>query len=175
MLTDDGLQFCHAPRNRSGPTALYSRHMFDRICHEHGVEHRLTKPNLPWTNGQGERMNRTVKDATVKRYPYETHEQLRAHPQLFVDASNHARRLKTLRGLTPYEDVLQVWTKEPERFRLDPSHHIPGPYIQARNTPARVGAAEAARFRAPPPGRARDPGRAAADRRRSARPPACRR
>src|SRR4051794_9067216 len=50
------------------------------------------------------------------------------HLQLFLDAYNHARRLKTLRGLTPYEHVLQVWTKEPERFRLDPSHHIPGPY-----------------------------------------------
>ena len=37
-------------------------------------------------------------------------------------------RLKTLRGLTPYEFVCQVWTKEPNRFRLDPSHHIPGSY-----------------------------------------------
>ncbi len=91
-------------------------------------EDHLTKPNHPWTNGQVERMNRTIKDATVKRYHYETHEQLRAHLQLFVDAYNHARRLKTLRGLTPYEHVLQVWTKQPERFRLDPSHHIPGPY-----------------------------------------------
>ncbi len=54
--------------------------------------------------------------------------QLRAHLQFFLDAYNHARRLKTLRGLTPYEHVLQTWTKEPERFRLDPSHHIPGPY-----------------------------------------------
>jgi len=79
-------------------------------------------------NGQVERMNRTLKEATVKRYHYESHDQLRTHLQLFLDAYNHARRLKTLRGLTPYEHVLQVWTKEPERFRLDPSHHILGPY-----------------------------------------------
>ncbi|MBA9064436.1 hypothetical protein GGQ91_003837, partial [Methylobacterium fujisawaense] len=72
------------------------------------------------------------KDATVKRYHYDTHEQLRAHLPLFVDAYNHARRLKTLRGLTPYEHVLQVWTKQPKRFKLDPSHHIPGPYNPAR-------------------------------------------
>jgi hypothetical protein len=65
--------------------------------------------------------------AAAECYHYETHEQLRALLQLFVDAYNHARRLKTLRGLTPYEHVLQVWTKEPERFRFDPSHHIPGP------------------------------------------------
>ena len=78
-------------------------------------------------------MNRTIKDATVKRYHYDTHDQLRVHLQLFVDASNHARRLKTLRGLTPYEFVFQIWTKEPDRFRLDPSHHIPGPYTSASN------------------------------------------
>ena len=43
-------------------------------------------------------MNRTIKDATVKRYFYETHDQLRAHLQNFVDAYNFARRLKTLRA-----------------------------------------------------------------------------
>jgi Integrase core domain len=74
-------------------------------------------------------MNRTLKDATVKRCHHDSHGQLRAHLRLFVDAYNHARRLnKTLRGLTPYEFVRQAWTKEPDRFRLDPSHHIPGPY-----------------------------------------------
>jgi transposase InsO family protein len=128
VLTDNGVQFCDAPKNRSGPTATWRVHRFDRVCREHGIEHRLTKPNHPWTNGQVERMNRTLKDATVKRYHYESRDQLRAHLQLFVDAYNHARRLKTLRGLTPYEFVHQVWTKEPERFRLNPSHHIPGPY-----------------------------------------------
>ncbi len=41
-------------------------------------------------------MNRTIKDATVKRYFYETHDQLRTHLRAFVDAYNFARRLKTL-------------------------------------------------------------------------------
>ena len=44
-------------------------------------------------------MNRTIKDATVKRYFYETHDQLRTHLRDFVGAYNFARRLKTLRGL----------------------------------------------------------------------------
>ncbi|BDL38626.1 hypothetical protein MSPGM_12160 [Methylorubrum sp. GM97] len=106
VLTDNGVQFCYAPRNSSGPTGFYSRHMFDRVCHEHGIKHRLTKPNHPWTNSQVERVNRTIKDATVKRDHYETHDQLQAYLQLFVDAYNHTRRLKTLRGLTPYEHVI---------------------------------------------------------------------
>ena len=77
VLTDNGIQFCHPPRYRSGPTAQYSKHLFDRVCR---------------------------------------------------DGYNHARRLKTLRGLTPYEYVYATWTKEPDRFRINPSHHIPGPY-----------------------------------------------
>ena len=41
--------------------------MFDMLCEANGIEHRLTKPNHPWTNGQVERMNRTLKEATVQR------------------------------------------------------------------------------------------------------------
>ena len=123
VLTDNGVQF--TPRKQD----IYDfGHIFDQVCQEHSIEHRLTKVNHPWTNGQVERMNRTLKEATVKRYHYDTHNQLRSHLQLFVDAYNHARRLKTLRGLTPYEFIYQAWTREPDRFRLDPSHHIPGPY-----------------------------------------------
>jgi len=72
---------------------------FDMICEANGIEHRLTKPNHPWTNGQVERMNRTTKDATVKRFYYDSHDQLRGHLADFLDAYNYARRLKTLARL----------------------------------------------------------------------------
>jgi hypothetical protein len=48
-------------------------------------------------------MNRTLKEATVKRCRYETHDQLREHLQTFLMAYNFAKRLKTLQGLTPCE------------------------------------------------------------------------
>src|ERR1700690_2034382 len=99
VLTDNGIQFADLPRNRDGWTARYRVHRFDQICREHGIEHRLTKPNHPWTNGQVERMNRTIKDATVKRYHYESHDQLLRHLADFLVASNFAPRLKTLKGL----------------------------------------------------------------------------
>ena len=79
-------------------------HMFALRCREHGIEHRFTKINHPWTNGQVERMNRTIKDATVKRYHYDDHDQLRRHLADFVAAYNFARRLKTLKGLTPFDE-----------------------------------------------------------------------
>lgn len=43
-------------------------------CARYDIDHRLTKPKHPWTNGQVERMNRTIKDAAVKRFHYETHD-----------------------------------------------------------------------------------------------------
>jgi hypothetical protein len=73
-----------------------------------GIEHRLTKLNHRWTNGQVERMNRTIKDATVKRYNYDSHDQLRTHLADLLAAYNFARRLKTLGGLTPYEYICKI-------------------------------------------------------------------
>src|SRR3954447_5399165 len=104
-------------------------HMFALRCREHGIEHRFTKINHPWTNGQVERMNRTIKDATVKRYHYDDHDQLRHHLADFVAAYNFARRLKTLKGLTPFEFVSKCWSSEPDRFTLNPLHQMPGPKV----------------------------------------------
>ncbi|AFW02586.1 hypothetical protein B932_3041 [Gluconobacter oxydans H24] len=100
---------------------------FDMICEAHGIEHRLTKPSHPWTNGQVEQMNRTIKEATVKRFHYDSHEQLRTHLSDFMAAYNFGRRLKTLNGLTPYEYVCKIWTSEPERFIINPTYQTPGP------------------------------------------------
>ena len=126
VLTDNGIQFRFPPRYADGPTARFIVHMFDKRCRENGIEHRFTKINHPWTNGQVERMNRTIKDATVKRFHYDDHDQLRQHLDDFMAAYNFGRRLKTLNGLTPYEYICKVWTKHPNRFRLDPIHQMPG-------------------------------------------------
>ena len=102
--------------------------LFDRICQQHGIEHRLTKPNHPWTNGQVERMNRTIKEATVHRYFYSSHQQLHTHLNIFLIAYNFAKRLKTLQGLTPTEFIYQSWQKQPERFTINPYHFFSGLY-----------------------------------------------
>jgi transposase InsO family protein len=126
VLTDNGIQFTFPPRYAGGPTAAFITHMFGMRCEENGIEHRLTKIKHPWTNGQVERMNRTIKDATVKRFHYDNHDQLRRHLADFIDAYNFGRRLKTLRGLTPYEFIVKRWTSEPERFTLNPNHQMLG-------------------------------------------------
>jgi len=70
----------------------------DMICEANDIEHRLTQPNHPWTNGQVERMNRTIKEATVKRFHYESHEQLRTHLADFMAAYNHRQNLDVRAG-----------------------------------------------------------------------------
>jgi transposase InsO family protein len=121
VLTDNGSQFTN---RKSDIYAL--QHIFERVYQEFGIEHRLTKTNHPWTNGQVERMNRTLQDARVKKYHYQTHHHLQLHLQACLMAYNFAKRLKTLKGLTPDEYICQSWQKDPERFTINPYHHTLG-------------------------------------------------
>ena len=86
VLTDNGIQFTNMAHHKYA-----FHHIFDRVCDEHGSEHRLTKIKHPWTNGQVERMNRTIKEATVKRYHYDSYAQLGSHLRDFIDAYNYGR------------------------------------------------------------------------------------
>ena len=138
VLTDNGTHFTDPAGDSWTPTDIkrmlaagerFRCHAFEMVCARNDIDHRLTKPNHPWTNGQVERMNRTLKEATVRRYHYETHDTLRAHLKTFLDAYNFAKRLKTLRGLTPFEFISEKWASEPHRFTRNPDHLIPGPNI----------------------------------------------
>ena len=128
VLTDNGMAFADLPKNRNGPTRRYlGAHIFDRVCNENGIKHRLTKPYHPWTNGQAERMNRTVKEATIKAFHYPDLESLKAHVTAFVSAYNFVKHLKALRWKTPFEAVCHAWTTTPNILKLNPCHLIPGP------------------------------------------------
>jgi Integrase core domain len=136
VRTDNGTPFTTPGNTASAATLIreaiargevFRAHAFEVACAQNGVDHRLTKPRHPWTNGQVGRMNRTIKEAIVRRYHYESHDQLRRHLGDFVAAYNFARRLKTLKGLTPYEHICAAWAKEPARFTADPTHQMPGP------------------------------------------------
>ena len=121
VLTDNGIQFGDMPSRRTGPTARYRLHMFDRICREHGIEHRLTKPNHPWTNGQVERMNRTLKKPP-SRYHYETHQQLREHLEAFLNAYNFASASRP-RGAHSLRAHLQSLDRPAEAIdTIQPTH-----------------------------------------------------
>ena len=121
ILTDNGLQFTHYKGEKS-------QHIFTKTCHELGIEHRTTKPYHPWTNGQVERMNRTIKEATIKKFYYQHHEKLQEHLEAFIETYNYAQPLKALEGMTPYEKVCVYLQSKQGKSYLNPRYKIPKDY-----------------------------------------------
>jgi transposase InsO family protein len=62
LLTDNGKQFT-ARFGRGGET------MFDRICRENGITHRLTKPRSPTTTGKIERFHLSLRRELLDEHP----------------------------------------------------------------------------------------------------------
>lgn len=104
----------------------YQSHAFEQVFQEYGIEHRLTQFRHPWTNGEVERMNRTIKQATIKTYHYETIDSLRRHLYDFLNAYNFAQRLKILRFLTSIQKILDEFQQKPHLFYTNPSHYSLG-------------------------------------------------
>jgi len=121
VLTDNGIQFTHPNHHKQAFT-----HIFERVCNEHHIEHRKTKLKHPWTNGQVERMNRTLKEATVHSFYYASHQALKQHLHAYLMVYNFAKRLKSLRGKTPWQFILNQWTIHPEYFTINPNHFLVG-------------------------------------------------
>lgn len=135
VLTENGTHFTNPGAGGSAAAEIrealeagevFRAHAFELACARAGIDHRTTRPAHPWTNGQVERMNRTIKEATVRRCHYESHDQLRAHLADFVNADNFAKRLKTLRGPTVFEFISKQWLAEPGRFHRHPDHLTAG-------------------------------------------------
>ena len=121
VLTDNGIQFTNHDHHKNAFT-----HIFERICNANNIEHRKTKIKHPWTNGQVERMNRTLKEATVNSFHYASHDELKKHLYAYLMAYNFAKRLKAIKGKTPWQFILNQWTNHPEYFILNPNHFLVG-------------------------------------------------
>ena len=65
---------------------MFRAHAFEVACANADIDHRLIKPNILGPTAQVERMNRTIKEASVQRFYYETHLRFRQHLIDFVNA-----------------------------------------------------------------------------------------
>jgi transposase InsO family protein len=126
LLSDNGPEFTDRfvhGRERT-PTG---RHVFDVVCREHGIEHRLIRPWHPQTNGMVERFNGRVEDQ-LGRTRFESSAQLRsgleAYRQVYL---NHLPQ-RALGHKTPRQALFDWFERHPERFRFDP-HNLPIPDI----------------------------------------------
>jgi transposase-like protein len=83
ILTDNGAQFSYnllakhlVPKDK--------KHPFGALCYKLGIEHRTTQFRHPWTNGQVEITNKTIKNATTKQFHYETLVELKNHLMTYL-------------------------------------------------------------------------------------------
>ena len=78
-------------------------------------------------------MIRTLKEATVNNFHYESHDELKQHLHAYLMAYNFAKRLKAIKGKTPWQFVLNQWTAHPEYFLANPNHFLVGLNIYLTN------------------------------------------
>ena len=80
-------------------------------------------------------MNRTIWEATVNRFHYDGHDQLRALINDVLAAYDLAGGPETPRAVKPCEYRCKVWTSEPYRSFVSPIHQMPGE-APSRRVPA---------------------------------------
>ena len=61
VLTDNGKEFTDRFQS-GGERTPTGKHVFDQVCVQHNIEHRLTKPRHPQTNGMVERFNGRISE-----------------------------------------------------------------------------------------------------------------
>jgi len=122
MLTDNGLEF--TDRFVAKGKKVSGNHKFDKWCNKEDIDHRLTAPRTPKTNGMVERVNGTIKKATVKSTTYSNVEEMTRHLFGFLMFYNFDRRhsslKKELNVKTPFDAVVEWYRIKPEIFNKTP-------------------------------------------------------
>lgn len=121
VLTDNGTEFNFNGWKRH-KTKPKKQHLFVQAVEQSGAEYRHTKFYSPWTNGLVERMNQTIKKATIRQYRYEGHEDMSKAILNFVMMYNLYRKHNMLNRKTPYQVMCEWYLKKPKIFKKKPSH-----------------------------------------------------
>jgi transposase InsO family protein len=122
ILTDNGREFTlNGFRNRWG-SSTQKQHPFEQLCQEQEIEHRMTKPYTPKTNGLVERTNGLIKENTTKQHHYQNAEQMKDDLQRWLVHYNFYRRHRRIGRITPYEAVCRWYEQQPNLFIKEPTH-----------------------------------------------------
>ena len=123
ILTDNGKEFTDrlfGLRKR----AATGEHEFDTLCTELGIEHRLTPPKSPQTNGMVERFNGRIEEV-LQSHHFRSGEELETTLHRYVWLYNQQLPQSALGSKTPLQ-AMKDWHKlKPALFRKRP-YYLPG-------------------------------------------------
>ncbi|WP_133513057.1 IS481 family transposase [Candidatus Thiosymbion oneisti] len=124
LLTDNGKEFTDrfCASGERQPTAA---HAFDQVCADNRIQHRLTKPRTPRTNGMVERFNGRIADV-LRSNRFESAASLQATLIRFVHLYNHNIPQQNLHHKTPLQTLKHWYAQQPRLFNKIPRNH-PGP------------------------------------------------
>jgi transposase InsO family protein len=97
VLTDNGKVFTN--RFGKGPGEV----LFDRICRENGIKHRLTKPRSPTTTGKIERWHKTMRTEFLTGKVFDSIADAQAQLDAWVRHYNYERPHQSLAMVPPWE------------------------------------------------------------------------
>jgi hypothetical protein len=124
LLTDNGSEFTDRLFGSRGkrPTG---EHEFDHLCQALGIEHRLTKPKTPQTNGMVERFNGRI-EQVLRSHHFNSADALETTLHRYVWLYNEHLPQKALQHITPIE-ALKRWQKDHPQLFLRQVRNHPGP------------------------------------------------
>ncbi len=121
VLTDNGKEFAYrlfGLRKR----AATGNHDFDRLCADLGIEHRLSPPMHPQTDGMVERFNGRIEDV-LQSHHFNSGQDLEQTIHRYVRLYNGQLPQSVLKGRTPI-DAPKDWQRQrPDLFKKRPYNH----------------------------------------------------
>lgn len=124
VLTDNGLEFTNKLIRSKKGNLCTKQSLLDLTCKENNIDHRLTKPSTPQTNGMVERVNGTIKSNTILKNEYNNEKEMNQDLIAFLCFYNLYRRhgslRKELKVKTPIDAVKKWFELKPELFKRKP-------------------------------------------------------
>lgn len=114
VLTDNGKEFTDRVFGSREKSAS-GEHEFDQLCQALDIEHRLTKPRSPHTNGMVERFNGRIAEV-LATHRFNSAEDLETTLLRYVWLYNHHLPQKALGHSTPFDAMKKWYADRPDLF-----------------------------------------------------------
>ncbi len=125
VLTDNGLEITNKCLKNKKGIPCQKPSQFTQILTKNTTEHRLTLPAQPQTNGMVERVNHTIKSATMTSYKYTSVEDMKQALDDYLRYDNlqrkHGRLLKQTACRTPFDASKKPDQNQPHLFFKNPN------------------------------------------------------